>query len=107
MQGAHAVFHKRLMRGRFVPTTNYLKVLARDVGVDPSRLFSDMNSETVSRKLSNTETIATIFGFVGTPVLVVGRTVVVGLVSQTVLAALIDRERREGPPPVCSATLSR
>jgi Protein-disulfide isomerase len=52
--------------------------------------------------LRTTEAIARIFGFIGTPALVVGRTVVVGAVSEGVIAALVEQERREGPPPVCS-----
>lgn len=102
MQGAYAAFHKRLMRGRFVATPEYLEILARDIGIDADQLLSDMESDAVSRRLRTTETVARIFGFIGTPALVVGRTVVVGTVSESVLAALVEQERRDGPPPVCS-----
>ena len=102
MQGAYAAFHKRLMRRRFVATPEYLEILARDIGLDGDRLLSDMESDAVSDRLRNTETVARIFGFVGTPALVVGRTVVPGTVSEAVIAALVEQERRDGPPPVCS-----
>jgi 2-hydroxychromene-2-carboxylate isomerase len=102
MQGAYATFHKRLMRGRFVATPEYLEILARDIGVDGDRLLADMDSDAVSERLRSTEAVARIFGFIGTPALVVGRTVVVGTVSEGVIGALVEQERRDGPPPVCS-----
>lgn len=91
------------MRGRFVAAPEYLEILARDIGVDEDRLLSDMESDAVSEQLRATEAVARIFGFIGTPALVVGRTVVVGTVSEGVIAALVEQERRDGPPPVCSA----
>lgn len=103
MQGAYVAFHKRLMRGRFVPTPDYLEGLAQDIGVDAGRLLEDMESEAVTIRLRNTDAVARLFGFVGTPALVVGRTVVVGSVSEAVLTALVEQERRDGPLPVCSA----
>ena len=103
MQGAYATFHKRLMRGRFVATPEYLGILARDIGVDGDRLLADMDSDVVSERLRTTEAVARIFGFIGTPALVVGRTVIVGTVSENVIAALVEQERREGPLAVCSA----
>ena len=90
------------MRGRFVATPDYLKVLAADIGVDGDRLLSDMASDAVSDRLRNTEAVARVFGFIGTPALVVGRTVVVGTVSEGVIAALLEQERRDGPLPACS-----
>lgn len=102
MQGAYAAFHERLMRGRFVATPEYLRILARDIGVDGARLISDMEGEAVTERLRTTDAIARLFGFVGTPALVVGRTVAMGAVPEAVLEALVERERAEGPPPVCS-----
>lgn len=102
MQGAYAAFRTRLMRGRFVATPEYLEILAQDIGVDGDRLLSDMEGDAVSERLRNTEAVARIFDFIGTPALVVGRTVVVGKVSEGVIGALVEEERRDGPPPVCS-----
>ena len=103
MQGAYIAFHKHLMRSRFVPTERYLANIAQDLGADPERLLADMNSPDVSSRLRNTEAVAQIFGFAGTPSLVVGRTVVIGSVSEATLTALVEQERRDGPPPACSA----
>ena len=69
----------------------------------PCTQLADMDSDVVSERLRITEAVARIFGFIGTPALVVGRTVIVGTVSENVIAALVEQERREGPLPVCSA----
>ena len=103
MQGAYEAFHKRLMRARFVPTERFLRTIAEDIGADPERLLADMSGPDVAARLRNTEAVARIFGFIGTPALVVGRTVVIGNVSEATIAALIDQERQDGPPPVCRA----
>jgi protein-disulfide isomerase len=103
MQGAYAAFHRRLMRGRFVATPEYLDLLARDIGVDADRLVSDMAGDTVSARLARTDAVARVFGFVGTPAMVVGRTVVVGAISEAAIAALVEQERRDGPLPFCRA----
>ena len=90
------------MRGRFVATPEYLEILARDIGVDGDHLLADMESDVVSERLHTTEAVAGIFGFIGTPALVIGRTAIVGTVSENVIAALVEQERRDGPLPVCS-----
>lgn len=101
MQGAYVAFHKRLMRTRFVPTPSFLEAIARDIGVDPDRLLIDMKSGAVTDRLKTTESIANLFGFIGTPALVVGRTVVFGAISDRKLRALLQREREDGTPPAC------
>jgi predicted DsbA family dithiol-disulfide isomerase len=103
MQGAYAAFHERMMRGRFVATPDYLRILARDIGVDGARLIADMEGEDVTGRLRTTDAIARLFGFVGTPALVVGRTVAMGALPEAVLEALVERERADGPAPVCIA----
>ncbi len=101
MQGAYGPFHDRLMRARFVPTAAYLDQLAEDIGVDADRLRADMDGPEVARRLEESAALASIFGMVGTPALVVGRTVSVGAIGDGALAALIARERADGPLPGC------
>ncbi|MEO1689787.1 MAG: DsbA family protein [Pseudomonadota bacterium] len=102
-QGAYAAFHKRLMRSRFRPTPEYLREIARSLDIDADRMLSDMASAAVAKRLADTAALSSIFGFPGTPALVVGRTVVVGAISDATLAALVEQERRDGPPEVCNA----
>lgn len=102
-QGAYRAFHARLMRSGFAPTPGYLRAVATEIGIDPERLLLDMESVEVGEDIADARGLAAIFGFIGTPALVVGRTVVVGSISEEMLRALIARERADGVPPVCAA----
>jgi len=101
LQGAHGVFSRRLQGTAFEPTPAFLRELAKSAGIDPDRLLLDMRSETVSRRLATSSALVGRFGFPGTPAFVVGRTVVVGTIRTSTLAALINAERDLGPPPFC------
>lgn len=102
-QGAHGAFHHRLMRSSFVPTEGYLRTVADQAGIDSDRLLADMESAEIERELARTGALARIFGFRGTPALVVGRTVVVGAIDDARLEALIERELADGPINACHA----
>ena len=100
-QGAYASFHRRLMRAPFQTTPEYLAALAEDIGVDRNQLIADMNSEAVQRELQESSALAKVFGFIGTPALVVGRTVVQGEIGDGTLKRLIEQERADGPIAAC------
>jgi protein-disulfide isomerase len=102
-QATYQAFHERLISSPFVPTPAYLVDLAGRVGLDPARLAADMDSPGVAREIATSQALAGIFRFRGTPGLVVGRTVINGAIDEAALAALIERERAEGPPPGCIA----
>ncbi|WP_375688839.1 DsbA family protein [Pseudooceanicola sp. LIPI14-2-Ac024] len=102
MQGAYTAFHERLMQTRFVPTPAYLGIVAQDIGIDPDRMIADMDSAEVDTQLARTAALAREFGFAGTPALVIGRTVVVGNVTEGTVAALVRQELRDGPVPACA-----
>lgn len=101
-QGAYVTFHKRLMRAPFQTTPEYLAVLAGNIGVDEEQLVADMESQDVQRELRESSALAQIFGFIGTPALVVGRTVVQGEIGESALKRLIDQERADGPVAACT-----
>ena len=101
-QGAYVAFHKRLMRAPFQTTPEYLAVLAASIGVDEEQLIADMKSESVQRELRESGALAQIFGFIGTPALVVGRTVVQGEIGESTLMRLIEKERADGPVLACA-----
>ncbi len=100
-QGAYIAFHQRLMRSRFQTTPGYLTEMATELGIDEQQLVVDMQSEDVATQIAETRALATIFGFIGTPALVVGRTVVQGAISEDRLNRLIDREIADGPIGAC------
>jgi protein-disulfide isomerase len=101
-QGAYEAFHTSLMRSRFVPTIDYLRELARNKGIDPTVMSKDMRSSGVAWEFALSSALAKIFGFRGTPALVVERTAVAGAIGRPILQALIELERREGPITSCT-----
>lgn len=101
-QGAGAAMADRLQGSAFVPTPAYLEAVAADLDLDAPRLLADMESAGVSRRLSESMALAGLFGFAGTPGLVIGRTVLEGDVPQGTLERLIAAERDAGPPPGCA-----
>lgn len=103
-QGAYIAFHERLMRSAFVATPEYLAELSKSIGVDETLLISDMNSEDVLIELENSAALSRAFAFVGTPALVIGRTVVEGQVSNRMIQMIIDLEREEGLAGQCAST---
>ena len=101
-QGAYAAFQERLLRSPFQPTPEYLDAVSAELGLDRDRLAADMASEAVSDRIARSLALRDLFGFAGTPAIVVGRTVIEGDVDERTLARLIDLEREAGPPPVCT-----
>ncbi|WP_162932982.1 DsbA family protein [Roseovarius sp. EL26] len=100
-QGAYDVFHKRLMGTPFLPNAAYLRQLAQDTGLDPDQLITDMDHPKIDRQLRQTAALAKLFGFYGTPALVVGRTAVLGNISQRKLKRLIAHEASEIDTLIC------
>lgn len=74
--------------------------VAADVGLDVDRLARDMSSPAVQADLDRTRALADIFGFVGTPGLVVGRTVLNGALPYALLRRIAEDESSM-PDPVC------
>ena len=100
-QGAYVAFQERLMTSPFQATPEYLARLSEDLGVDGEQLVADMESPEVARELENSAALAQVFAFVGTPALVIGRTVVQGQVSDRMIRRIIDLEREEGWDVAC------
>lgn len=101
-QGAYLRFHQSLMRAQFLPGDSYLHALSEREGIDPELLRIDMKSQEIAWELTRSTSLARIFGFRGTPALVVGRTAVSGAISEQALKALIRKERKAGPVPGCA-----
>ena len=98
-QGGYVEFNRRLMRARVVPNDVYIQRLAESVGLDAIQLKADQTSPHVEKRLSDAFGLANLFEIPGTPALVVGRTLVVGQISEARLLDLIELERELGPPP--------
>ncbi|WP_170134032.1 DsbA family protein [Palleronia aestuarii] len=100
-QDAYLAFHRRLMRAPFQTDRTYLGLLAREIGVDEAEFIADMDSAAVADEIRRSRALSRIFGFVGTPALVVGRTVVQGEIGSATMRRLIERERADGTIPGC------
>lgn len=79
----------------------YIESLADSIGVDHEQLLRDIASETLTRELQTTSILARIFGFVGTPAMVIGRTVVMGQISDRQLFSIVELERNDDWMVVC------
>ena len=101
-QGAYRVFHDRLMGTPVVPNDAYLRRIAADAGIDADRLLRDMGSDAVTDQLARTARLARLFGFYGTPALVVGRTALLGSVEKWQLRRLVEVERTAQEPRPCT-----
>ncbi len=101
-QGAYVAFHKRLMKSAFRATPEYLRLLSEDIGIDHDRMVADMASESIQEELYDSAALAGIFAFVGTPALVIGKTVIQGQISDRRIEQLIELERTEGIDSICS-----
>lgn len=95
-QGAYVEFHDRLMRTPFVADPAYIERMAADLGVDHNRLVADMESDSVRLELENSAALSRAFAFIGTPALVIGRTVVNGQIIDRLINEIVDLERNEG-----------
>ncbi len=93
-QGGYIPFHKALSRTPVQVTYQFLENLAARQGLDVSEFERDFNSDQTLVELARAHALAEAFGLAGTPALVVGRTLVVGQVSETNLRQIIEIERK-------------
>jgi len=101
-QGAYVAFHERLMKTPFQANPAYLQRLSDNLGVNGNQLISDMESKEIARELEDSAALARVFAFVGTPALVIGRTVVQGQISDKMIRRIIELERKEGWDTACA-----
>lgn len=103
-QGKHTAMKQRLSRATFITDEAFIRTVAQSVGIDARRLAADMASEDIARQLATSRALADMFGFVGTPALVIGSTVTVGAVTEGTIRAVIADERALSVPQSCRTT---
>ena len=74
--------------------------VATDIGLDVDRLVRDMASPDIQADLDRTRALADIFGFIGTPGLVIGRTVLNGAIPYALLRRIAEDEKSR-QTPIC------
>ena len=89
LQGAYQEMYDRLIRTPAVTDEAYILHLAQEIGIDPAKLMTDMQSDVVTTTLLRSRAIADVFAFFGTPAFAIGRTVFMGTVPTSVLRSLI------------------
>ena len=100
-QGKYFEFHMRFMKARFLTTQAYVKSVAAKYNIDKTRLLRDMNGPQITDALKRNAARAIELGLIGTPGLVVGRTIVQGAISKEKLVQLIDEEIASPPAKLC------
>ncbi len=98
-QGKYLAFHTKLMQSGFIPTSGYIEDLSGRLGINHAKLLDDMSSDETSAQLRRNHALASKLGLVGTPVLIVGRTIVEGAITQNQLEQLIAEEMAS--PQIC------
>jgi protein-disulfide isomerase len=93
-QGQYLAMHARLMGTRLIPTAKLVEDFAAELGINIARLRADMRAEATSSAIARTAALARALGFLGTPSLVVGRTVAQGEISRRQLERLIEDEAK-------------
>ena len=99
-QGLQEKLRRAMMRTPIVADNASVAAVADSVGVDTKRLARDMASPEVQAELDRSRALADIFGFRGTPGLVIGRTVLNGAVDRHLIERILDDERNQ-PPLAC------
>ena len=96
-QGLQQPLRRRFMRTSLVADESAILAVAAAIGLDTEQLALDMRSPEVQAELDQSRALADVFGFVGTPGLVVGRTVMTGAVQASLLQRIIADERSMPP----------
>ena len=99
-QGKQQELRRRFMRTPLVAEQESILRVAEDIGLDVDQFARDMASSDVQADLDRTQALADIFGLVGTPGLVIGRTVLNGAIPYNLLRRIAEDEKSRRAP-VC------
>ncbi|SMX23225.1 DsbA family protein [Boseongicola aestuarii] len=92
LQGRYPEFQAALNSSQFRPTTRHIADTADAAGVRPGKLLIDMDGQIVASRLARSRAAAQTLGIYGTPALVIGRTLVIGEISDRNLDELLAAE---------------
>lgn len=102
LQGRDAEVRRHLQNRRAPETEAGVAALATQLGLAPGSLVAAWKGREVADRLAEDRALARLLALPGTPGLVVGRTVVIGSVPRTRLAALLRQEAEAGMPARCA-----
>lgn len=95
-QADHKDIHLAMMQSVLRPGLVGIRDVAARHGLDASQLAADADSPRIRDKVNDALALGRALGMPGTPSMVIGRTVVIGALSEEELAELIDLEQQRG-----------
>lgn len=96
-QGWYRPLHRALMGSGSVISEAYIMAQAERLGIDTDALSRDMEHPEIDQRLATSRALAGDLGVIGTPALVIGRTLALGALSQPRIEWLVAYEFAEGP----------
>ena len=90
--GLAAELRPRLQRRPVVMSGAYLAQTIAALGSDPDPVMARLHSDETTRQLNRSRALADLFGFYGTPALVLGRTALLGAQPIELLQAVLAAE---------------
>jgi predicted DsbA family dithiol-disulfide isomerase len=103
LQGGYEVMKARLLQAGLITDGVHLRAISGPLGLDGERLLRDMDSPHVADRLRTSLALGRVFGVLGTPALVIGRTLVLGAISARTIRTVV-RDERAMPSPACAST---
>ncbi len=95
-QGGYEKMQTALMGNPAQPTDALIRETARSLGLDPAKLAADMMGSAVTHQIDANLALAHDLKVEGTPVWIVGDTLIPGAVDQAALESAISEARRKG-----------
>ncbi|WP_195821097.1 DsbA family protein [Roseobacter sp. MH60115] len=93
-QGDHTAIHLDMMQRVLRPGLVGVRDVAQRHGLDAEKVMQDATGSEITARIEDALALGRALGIPGTPGMVVGRTVVVGALSEADLLKLIDLERQ-------------
>ncbi len=100
-QGKGRAYFERMLGTPIRANPGFLRRVGEEIGLDVPLFLAEMTSANTDAVLRQSAGLQRIFGFIGTPSMVVGQTVLQGAISETNLRQLISIERDNAPQTPC------
>jgi protein-disulfide isomerase len=98
-QGKYAAFHDEMMANKGALGKDKIMSLAKEAGLDTTKLQSDMEKPAVDKLIADNHDLAEKLAINGTPAFIIGDTLIPGAVDQQTLSAKVAEARN-----ACSGT---
>ena len=95
-QGAYGRMQEALMSNPAQPSESMIADTAHKIGLDPVRLAADMAGPAVTKRIEANMSLARDLHVEGTPVFMVGETIIPGAVDEAALEAAVAQARKHG-----------